>query len=168
MRYKNILLYSVFAVLFLQLITNHLHAQSHTIETILITRQTELVPGTNLKVLLISGDNLSINNNGDFIFDAHLSDTSQGIILFSDGKIKLRVKAENERSRKPGDFLGVGTPDINDNGTVVFCATTLLDEQKFVSELFKIEDDIVEPIVRSGDFVIGLESTDISIKINFS
>ncbi|MGR3317223.1 MAG: DUF7453 family protein [Candidatus Anammoxibacter sp.] len=158
MRYRNIVLYSLFTVLLLPFVTIQLYAQSYTIETILFTRKTEIVPGTGLRVLSVFGDNLTINNNSDFIFDANLSDGSRGIILFSDGEIKLVAQSVNDPSRTVGDFLWVGSPDINDDGTVVFHASTMIDGDKSASGLFKFENGIIAPIVSSGDLVQGLES----------
>ncbi|MGR3317221.1 MAG: DUF7453 family protein [Candidatus Anammoxibacter sp.] len=158
MRYKNIVLYSLFTVLLLPFVTIQLYAQSYTIETIILAGKTELVPGTDLKLFFIDESNLAINNNGDFIFKAFLSDKTTRIVLFSDGKIKLVAQVENEQSKTIGEFLDIGSPDINDEGTVVFYATTMREDQKFVSELVKFEDDIIVPIVSSGDLVQGIES----------
>ena len=140
--------------------TQNIYSQSYTIKTIL-TSQTELVPDTGLTVTApgINRQNLYINDKDDVLVNAFLSDGSNGIILYTDGKIKLIAKSVSSPRQPLNEsvFIGsVGTPAMNDNGEIVFCGN--LSGRKGVYK-YDGDGDNYTPLVLVGDSVLGLEST---------
>lgn len=148
---KRTVLYTLLGFLLVLIFNISIYSQSYTIKTIL-TNKTELVPGIGLTTSRISSNNLYVNNKGDIIVTAVLSDGTKGIILYSNGNIKLIVKTVAAQALNEIVFLSVGTPAINDNGEIVFCGN-LSGKQG----IYKFNDDNFVGLVLSGDSVPGLE-----------
>ncbi len=147
----------IFFLLFLLSLTiapsQSIHGQSYTIKNI-IKNRTEIFPGIELSVFSFSPFNLSMNNGGDVIFHAILFDKTRAIFLYSNGNLKLLVKSTPFQPLNESVFLHVSSPDINDNGVIVFSGN-LSGKQG----IYKYSDDNIEPLVVAGDSIIGLEST---------
>lgn len=154
---------SSFVILLILLFSIQLYAQSYIIKTV-ITEETEIDQGSDLRISVIESHNLSINNNGAFIFSASLQNTPdgsnpRGIILFSEGEVKLLVKGNSTSSVSEKDFHDVSSPDINDDGTVVFCGTSFLPGEIIKSAIYKLGEDKPVAVISPGDQVQGLDAT---------
>lgn len=149
-------LFTFLFILFIQGI-NYVQAQSYTIKPI-FTSETELVPNTGLTGYLSSPDSFYIANNGDILFITSLSDGTQGLYLYSNGKLELLVKTVIAQSLNTKEFLAIGDADINDIGEVVFYGN--LSGKNGIYKI-KILENVVLPLVIAGDRVSGLEGTTI-------
>lgn len=163
MKHKSIVFYIFSTFVFLCIFEIQLHAQSYKVETI-ITEETELFPESDLRISTIFGHDLSINNTGDIVFCASLRNTPNGsspsgIIFFSNGETKLLVKGNRTSTVSEDEFRDVSSPDINDNGTIVFCGTLFLPGDVTSQSIYKIVENNPIPVISFGDSVNGLEAT---------
>ncbi|MGR3219615.1 MAG: DUF7453 family protein [Candidatus Anammoxibacter sp.] len=131
------------------------------IKTIL-TRETELVPDTGLTAFDLSRSHLSMNNNGDIVFNVLLKSGSKSIVLYSGGKIKLLFKEVFAQPLNEEVFLEVGDAVINDNGDIVFVAN-----RSGKQGIYKLLNDDTIPLVIAGDSVLGLEATIEEFRFSF-
>lgn len=150
---KKTSLYILFLILLAQYGYLPLFAQSYTIETI-FTPNTELVPGTGLKGNLSLPDSFSINNNGEIVAHAFLSDGTWGIIHYTNGNLKLLERKAVQPSLNESKFILFGISDINDNGDVILCGNLAGKDG-----IYKISENNVIPLMVIGDSVTSTGNT---------
>ncbi len=133
--------------------TVNLNAQSYNIKPI-ITTETKLLPGIELTIFGLL-PNLSINNIGDIVFTAVLSDGTVGILSSDQKNTKLLLKSVQAQPINESVFLILNSTSINDNGSIVFCGHKTPDRLG----IFKRLGNDTIPLIMQGDPVNGLEST---------
>lgn len=133
--------------------TGSVRAQSYSIKTIL-TSETVLVPGNDLRATFIPVDSYTISNNGDIVLLAGLSDGSVGLIRYSNRGIELLVKTVIAQTLNENAFLDIGNVNINDKGEIFLFAN-----YSGKTGLYKLFNNEIIPLYITGDPINGLEST---------
>jgi len=152
MRYKTTSVFAFLIVILIQSYAVGLYAQSYTIKPIL-TPETVIIPDTGLTGLLGFPDSFSMNNNGDIVFVAVLSDGTTGICRYSNGNLKLLIKTVIFQALNKEEFIGaLGVPAQNDKDEIVFCANL-----SGKGGIFKMLNDDIIRLASTGDSVAGLE-----------
>ena len=174
MNIKKVPFFSVYVIFAVALIlhSSATQAQTYTIKPIVSSRG-ELFPDSDLIIQSFYVRDLAINNNGDFVFQASFFKTpansdSFGIFLFSNDELKLLISSPSSLFADDTESIQVSSPDINDNGTVVFFGLSFTDNSKnFKQEIFKFENNEIVPIVSPGDLVNGIDETIANVESAF-
>ncbi len=157
-RFKCIIFFLLFILPLTITSSRNIHGQSYTIKNI-IKNRTKIFPGTKLTILYFVSTCLSMNNGGDVIFYALLSDNTRAIFLYSNGNLKLIVRSTLFQPLNESVFLNLSAAAMNDNGVIVFSGNFSGKQG-----IYKYSDDNFEPLIVAGDPITGLESTIVKIE----
>ncbi|HXF04405.1 MAG TPA: choice-of-anchor tandem repeat NxxGxxAF-containing protein [Blastocatellia bacterium] len=119
---------------------------SRPLQVIAITPQ--LVPGTSLRYGLLASKDLWLNDRGDLVFTAELDDTSEAVLLYSNGRTRIIARSEQPVPGTNGEALGTfGSVMINNQGVIVFDSVFIGEER---SGVFVYDQNQLRAVAISG------------------